>query len=174
MPYRYTSLPVEAIPYPEGLGKNEYKDLEEAVERLVGRRQYRDADSNAQLFWTDHYQRLVAEHLAPVFDPDGSIVDIAAAALELARTSPGYDRVIPGEDYYGAHGAHLPTSTDTVDRFTMRVRSWASFPPALYPDREHPSRWSIGDGRHRLSYLRSRIQPIDPQFPVLVRLWWQK
>lgn len=173
MPYKYTAIPVAAIPYPEGLGKNDHKALEQEMERLLGPRQYRDADSNEKLFWTDRYQQLIADHLAPVFDPTGPIVDIATAALELARTSPGFDREIPGEDFYGAHGAHLPKSSDADDRLTQRVRSWASFPPELWPDRDRPGRWCIGDGRHRLSYLRHRIQQQDPQFPVLVRFGWE-
>lgn len=162
---RYTTIPVSELPYPEGLGKHPYRTLGIYMKALLGDG-YDNSAVHKREFWTPRYQELIRDHLAPYLDRHGDVVEIAAQALATARVSNVFDVPMPacGPDwpcqrYYGG----LPPRPDPAGT----VDIWTRHPPRLECD---GTSVSIGDGRHRLSYLRSRIEPIDPDFPVLVEI----
>lgn len=165
----YTAIPVRELPYPRGLGKLEYKALENDMKRLLGDRQT-DVDANKARFWDADYRTLLHRHLAPRFDVDGDIAQIAREAVVRAEAT-------------GALGVSYRTTHEARDRYTAAlppppynrppgaegaIDGWLRTPPQLY--RDSAGTLSIGDGRHRLSYLRSLVQPTDPGFRVLVRI----
>ncbi|MDF0532274.1 hypothetical protein P0W64_21195 [Tsukamurella sp. 8F] len=165
----YTAIPVREVPYPHGLGKLEYKALENDMKRLLGDRQT-DVDTNAARFWDTDYQTLVRRHLAPRFDVAGDIVEIARDALVRAEATG-----VLGVSYRTTHEARDSYTAALPPRPYHRppgaagaVDGWLRNPPQLY--RDSAGTLSVGDGRHRLRYLRSLVQPTDPGFLVLVRI----
>ena len=169
MTTRYTAIPVSDLPYPPGLGKIEYDSLERNMRQLM-KRHYSDASAHAKVFWFAEYQALLSTHLAPAFDEIGPIEEIAREALARAQTSPAFDRDLPGEgvvadDVYRAPFGPKPPYPE-LTATQAAVEEWLRYPPRLYY--RSNGDLIIGDGRHRLSYLRSRVQVADPTFPVLV------
>jgi hypothetical protein len=164
---RYTTLPVNRLPYPEGLGKTEYKGLERGIKQLLGSK-WDQQSANEEAFWNSTYQDLIRTHLAPIFDRHGDIVENAAVAA-AARASNVFDEVmnVDIDEADRRYRAGLPSATTLFARLGHAAATWALFPPSFYPDGPV---MRIADGRHRLSYLRSLIQPRNPSFPVLVRI----
>lgn len=161
---RYTTVPVSRVPYPAGLGKHEYPDLESGMRALLGR-DYGDPSVAERKFWTPEYQELIRLHLAPEFDPLGDIIDIAAQAASAAQASNVFDVPMPDAGSVGPDQRYWAGLPELLGGHV--VREWARRPPQIY---DRGTAWLIGDGRHRLSYLRARIEPIDPGFPVLVQI----
>lgn len=165
--YRYTTIAVRDLPYPEGLGKSEYRDLELGMNRLLGTR-WKDPATNARLFWTPPYQNLISEHLKPRFDRSGDIVTIAKQAATAARSSQWFDSNIIagiGSEARAKYRGGLPDNL--LDTHGFIATLWITHPPRIHWDGKT---LSINDGRHRFSYLRSIVQPRHPDFPVLVEI----
>ncbi len=166
---RYTTIAIRDTPYPNGLGKLEYEALEDGMRRLLGVR-YESQEANAEIFWTPRYQQLIADHLRPHFAPKGDIVSIARSAAESARASVAFDRIIPADGYaaYVRYIDGLPAWSDHhVSSASREAARWARHPPTLFAD---SGSLLIDDGRHRLSLLRSLVEPVAPDFRVLVRV----
>lgn len=166
---QYTTIPISDLPYPHGLGKTEYEDLEDGMRRMLGTK-HDDQDANAAIFWTSQYQQLLRDHLKPHFDTNGDIVTIAQAAAESARASIAFDQTIPADGYaaYTRYIVGLPAWSDNhPNTHTREAARWTHHPPTLYTNGDA---FLIDDGRHRLSLLRSLIQPAAPDFPVFVRI----
>lgn len=163
----YTAMPVQDLPYPAGLGKMaDYPGLELEMRRYLGEH-WRNVEVNESAFWSARYQRIITEHLGEEhFAPQGDIVEIAKAALRWARTSRYFDTTVEGHPVVAErlfkHG--LAIAPDGAEATV--VRHWMTWTPRLVA--ESDGSHTIVEGRHRLSYLRSRIQPIEPTFPVLV------
>jgi hypothetical protein len=165
----YTTMAVADLPYPSGLGKGDYEDLEREMRLLLGSDYARPA-ANERLFWTPEYQGLITAHLAPKFARSVEIVEVAQAAAEVARSSDVFGRAIPGgsTDTFGLYTAKLPARVDYPStRFEQEVQAWTRHPPRLFDD---GTSLEIDDGRHRLSLLRSKIQHDNPGFGVLVHI----
>ncbi|MBP1054458.1 hypothetical protein J6397_30400 [Rhodococcus qingshengii] len=167
---KYASLRVEDLPYPDGLGKEEHKGIQAAVKNLLGADAL-DPEVHEAHFWTGPYQAAVAEHLAPIFAEDGDIVDIARRGLEIAEANPAFGVAIPGGglEHIEIFAANLPPKP-VSNKSEGQQYAWAGEPPLLFSEDGH---LTILDGRHRLSYLRSKVQKSDPDFPVLVRIQWE-
>ncbi len=162
----YTTIPIHELPYPHGLGKHDYPELERAMERLLGPRLHENQRANEAAFWTTDYQGLIEKYLKPRFDRDGDIVDIARRATNIARENPLlgqriYGRPDPSQRYW----EQLPDIGEEQPRY---VKTWVDWPPDFTLYKDGIRRYA--DGRHRTSYLRSRIQQQDPDFEVLVRI----
>lgn len=166
--YRFTTVTVADLPYPEGLGKAEYPELEFGMKRLLGRR-WDDRVANERLFWTPDYQNLIHTHLKPHFDRHGDIVEIAARAVNGAHASHAFNRDITGTDAEARtqYRCGIPSLDDLTAAHGRLIAWWILDPPRLFWDGR--TMWIV-DGRHRFSCLRSLIQPSDPSFPVLVEL----
>lgn len=166
--YRYTTMEVKDLPYPEGLGKSEYRDLELAMRRLLGD-SWDDQATNERLFWTPAYQNLINTLLKPRFDRFGDIVTIAAQAATVALSSSAFDTDITGTstEAQARYRAGLPPALDLTDRYGPIVTWWIIDPPRIHW--EGPT-LGVSDGRHRFSLLRSIVEPRDPTFPVLVEI----
>lgn len=162
----YTTIAVRDLPYPDGLGKGDYEDLEREMRRLLGKR-HSDSAVHQRSFWAPQYQRLIATYLEPMFARSGQIADVAAAAAQIARGSDVFGQEIPrGVDAYGLYAAKLPAwDSPAPTLFEREVRWWVRDPPRLVDNR---TELLIDDGRHRLSLLRSKIEPLNPDFEVLV------
>lgn len=164
--YRYTMIAVRDLPYPKGLGKAEYPELESSMKRLLSQR-WNDQAANERMFWTPTYQDLIRTHLEPKFARCGDIVSIATLAAANARTSQAFDRDITGT-YQDAHVEYrrgIAPLDDLMAAHGPITAWWIIDPPSLYWDEQT---WRIANGRHRLSYLRSIVQPREPEFPVFV------
>lgn len=169
MPTRYTTMPICEVPFPEGLGKLEYRGLESDMRHHLGF----DFDKSAaheRAFWGDAYQAILAAHLSVVFDPAGDIIDIAREAIVLARGNE-YFQVDLADESATRYARAFPPIARSLTRTEKEIFSWARYPPILFIAKDGSS--LITDGRHRLSYLRARIQRADPEFPVLVQLSWE-
>lgn len=105
---RYTTIAIKDVPYPNGLGKTEYEALYDGMVRLLGSKHY-DQDTNADMFWTPQYQRLIATRLEPYFGRRGSIIANASKAAEMARGISIFDREL-AMDSVAAEGFTVPKS----------------------------------------------------------------
>ncbi|MFA5605913.1 MAG: hypothetical protein WDA07_01805 [Leucobacter sp.] len=166
---QFTLVPVRDLPFPHGLGKGEYPGLEKAMKALLGD-DWSVPSANQAAFWTPAYQQAITTHLRPIFDTRGDIVEIAREAASIASTSPLLDQVLPRSDGWQRYAATLP---DRQDFSTPTLASWTLWPPRLELNRPHDpvTAAGLGDGRHRLSLLRSLIEPQGPEFPVLVQIY---
>lgn len=166
--YRFTTIAVGALPYPEGLGKAEYPELEFGMKRLLGHR-WDDPAANERFFWTPTYQNLIHTHLKPHFDRHGDIVEIATQAVNGAHASHAFNRGITGtyHEAFTEYRCGIPSLDDLTATHGPVMAWWIFDPPRLFWDGR--AMWFV-DGRHRLSCLRSLLQPSDPGFPVLVEL----
>ncbi|EID11104.1 hypothetical protein MPHLEI_20589 [Mycolicibacterium phlei RIVM601174] len=83
----------------------------------------------------------------------------------VARISTSASRITPS-----AVAATLP---DREDFASPTLASWTRHPPRLELNHPHHpvTAAGLGDGRHRLSLLRSLIEPQEPEFPVLVQIY---
>ncbi|WP_102145878.1 hypothetical protein [Mycobacterium hubeiense] len=161
----YTTIPISQAPYPHGLGKIGHEELETDMKQLLGIH-HGNQTANEQAFWTPRYQRLLNHHLKPFFDPAGDIVEIARQATAHAHSNPVLNQRLPSTpDAQIRYRAQMPTLGPEVPQEVVR---WRDHPPEITRYADGVTRY--GNGRHRLSYLRSRIQPIDPNFQVLVKL----
>lgn len=156
------------LPYPEGLGKAEYRELEFGMKRVLGDR-WGDPVANERLFWTPAYQNLIATHLKPHFDRHGDIIEIATMAVNGAHASHAFDRDITGTyaEAFAQYRCGIPQLDALIAAHGPIIAWWIYDPPRLYWD--GCAMWFV-DGRHRLSCLRSLMQPSDPGFPVFVEL----
>jgi len=169
MSTRYTTLAVSDLPYPHGLGKSEYEELEDDMRRLLGGK-HDDPDENAKMFWTPQYQALIRTHLKPHFDRYGDVIEVAHAAVAAGRTSVVFDQALPvvGSAAYWEYRVGIPAWSDNhPNSFAREVARWTHHPPELHSD---GAGLVFDDGRHRISLLRSMIEQSDPDFPVLVRI----
>jgi hypothetical protein len=166
---RFTAIAVRDLPYPEGLGKSEYGELETAMKALLGR-SYQDQAANERLFWTPPYQDIIRQHLKEIFDPHGDIAEVAARAAAVASMSAVFDQLLEDSDDASPRSRYLagiPGYDELRTEHGYLVFGWIAFPPRIF--RQGPER-GINNGRHRLSYLRSVVEPVDPNFQVLVEL----
>lgn len=167
----YTTRAVRDVPYPHGLGNDRYPELKLGVKRLLGEH-WSDPRANAKLFWTSEYQDLIRLHLKPYFDRNGDIVAVADDAAEAARANAAFGQTIPAEGYaaYQHYAADLPPAThDHPSAYTREVDGWIRHPPTLHGSPGEAA-LVVDDGCHRLSLLRSLVEPSAPDFPVLVRI----
>ncbi|OCB23517.1 hypothetical protein BRW65_22685 [Mycobacterium paraffinicum] len=166
--YRFTTIAVGDLPYPEGLGKAEYPELEFGMKRLLGHR-WDDPVANERSFWTPTYQNLIHTHLKPHFDRHGDIVEIATQAVNGAHASHALNRDITGTyaEAFTEYRCGIPSLDDLQAAHGPVIAWWILDPPRIFCDGR--AMWFV-DGRHRLSYLRSLLQPSDPGFPILVEL----
>lgn len=166
--YRFTTIAVGGLPYPEGLGKAEHPELEFGMKRLL-RHRWDDPVANERSFWTPTYQTLIDTHLKPYFDRRGDIIEIAALAVNGARASHAFDRDISGTyaEAFTQYRCGIPPLDDLIAAHGPIVAWWIFDPPRLFWDGY--AMWFL-DGRHRLSYLRSLMQQGAPGFPVFVVL----
>lgn len=166
--YRFTTIAVRDLPYPEGLGKAEYRELEVGMKRLLVHR-WDHPVANERFFWTPAYQNLIDTHLKPHFDRHGDIIEIAALAVDVARASHAFNRDIIGTyaEAFAQYRCGIPSLNDLIAAQGPITAWWIFDPPRLYWD---GNAMSFVNGRHRLSYLRSLMQPSDPGFPVFVEL----
>jgi len=160
---QYTVIEVSKLPYPAGLGKLEYRRLEHRMRKLLGA-EFGDPAANERMFWTPQYQHVIATYLEPEF-AGVDIVSVARAAAEAAQASDVYGQVISHEKAYERYSANLPPRGQYN---TQQAANWTLSPPRLEYDGPN---LIIGDGRHRLSLLRSIVEPQQPDFPVLVQLF---
>lgn len=163
----YTTIAIRDAPYPHGLGKLDHEELEFAMKRLLGAR-WQNQAANAAAFWTAPYQELIEKYLKPYFDRDGDIVDYAKQAVAVGLRNPLlgqrlYDDIEsdPCSRYWDS-SAHRSTELPRV------LRSLVVWP--LHFTQYSDGNTSYSNGRHRMSYLRSRIQLQEPEFKVLVRI----
>lgn len=161
----YTTIPICEAPFPHGLGKLGHDELEAAMKRLLGAH-HRCQAAHAQAFWTPEYQALIELYLAPFFDPSGDIVTIVQHATAHARRNPALGQ--RWAEYGAAEDNYWAGRPDLSDQVPLEVRRWCDFPPEII--RYGDGSYRYGNGRHRLSYLRSKIEPIDPTFEVLIKL----
>lgn len=170
MSTRYTALAVKNLPYPHGLGKGDYKALERDMKKLLGER-YGDPAANEHVFWTPDYQRLLNEHIGSAFESVCDITRAASRALEHAQAGAAFDVPMAEEGgaAYDRYTADLPAAPHQYrGGIEGEADRWMRNPPSLACDTA--GRLTILDGRHRLSYLRSRVEPNDPDFPVLISI----
>lgn len=166
---QFTLVPLRDLPFPHGLGKGEYPSLAKAMKALLGD-DWSVPSANQSAFWTPAYQQAITTHLRPIFDSHGDIVEIAREAAHIASTSPLLDKVLPRSDGWQRYAATLP---DREDFASPTLASWTRHPPRLELNHPHHpvTAAGLGDGRHRLSLLRSLIEPQEPEFPVLVQIY---
>lgn len=160
----FTAVAVRDLPYPPGLGKMKHGAMDEAM-KVVLSGAWSDIDANRRLFWTPAYQGVIRKFLDPAFD-NAAIEDVARRALELAKTSPLFGT--PQDEGQFAQSLPPRPQPSCEDHLEYLAAEWLWSPPMLFCGQGDRT---IDDGRHRLSYLRSRVEPLDPMFPVLVRLW---
>lgn len=167
MSLTYTTVAVQDLPYPPGLGKGEHERLKARMQSLL-RSKWIDPAANAEMFWEPQYQMIMQEELSAVFDEAGAIEDIARQAFEQARSSSAFGVTFNNlQEAHDQYTANLPRlKEDRSDPMDLR---WLWRPPEIL--RSGDGVVTIIDGRHRLSYLRARVQPLDPNFPVLVRYY---
>lgn len=166
----YKAIPINELPYPHGLGKGEYPKLGQRMKRLLGEDKWMDPCKNQKNFWTDEYQAAIREFLAPEFDAKGDIRVIAAEALDQAQKHQLFDTPLrndAGVDPEGQYIAILQGQQQNLHGEQQEVQDWVFFPPRVEIDGS--GELAIGDGRHRLSYLRSLVEKEEPDFPVFVR-----
>ncbi|OBG02453.1 hypothetical protein A5769_12275 [Mycobacterium intracellulare] len=166
--YRFTTIAVGDLPYPQGLGKGDHPELEFGMRRLLGHR-WEDPAANERLFWTPRYQDLIRSHLKPYFDRRGDIVEVATRAVNGAHASHAFNRDITGTyaEAFTQYRCGIPSLDELIAAHGPVIAWWILDPPRLFWNGR--AMW-FHDGRHRLSYLRSLMQPSDPGFPVLVEL----
>lgn len=164
--YQYTLMPISEVPHPQGLGKVGHDELRTGMTRLLGAR-HESPDAHKYAFWTPEYQRLIEKYLKPFFDQGGDIVDIAQRAASIAARNPVIGQRLDAErdDTQDRYWAGLPPIDDGLSQY---VKSWINFPPeiTLYANGKH----LYDGGRHRIAYLRYRVQRENPDFKVLVNL----
>ncbi|BEL42017.1 hypothetical protein Isolate57625_53720 (plasmid) [Mycobacteroides abscessus subsp. abscessus] len=165
----YTTIPIRDAPYPHGLGKLDHEKLEFSMRRLLGAR-WQDQAANEAAFWTAPYQELLEKYLKPFFDREGDIVDAARQATEVGRRNLLLGQRLfhdvdpdPRSRYWDAW-----PDADATGELARVVRSLVVWP--LQFTKYSDGNTSYANGRHRMSYLRSRIQRQDPEFEVLVRI----
>jgi len=165
----FVTVSVSELPYPEGLGKNGYNELRSAMARLLGADHWTQ-EAHERAFWEPRYQDVLRAYLAPKFLP-GNLVSIAQEAARIACQSGVLGRAFEcsafeAREQYRAAMMTLP-SFDFWDGTARNINEWVCRPPRLY---RRGAAFVIVDGRHRLSMLRSLVEPRDPGFPVLVEL----
>lgn len=153
---RFTSFEIRRLgdlPWPHGLGKLEYKQLERRMERMMGA-SYADTEANRRAFASNpEYRKAVDEELANEAWATGLIDDINRST-ELARTAPLFGhRLEDTADWFDWVRDVSPPSRD---------RLWWLWSPAAVGET------SIDDGRHRLTFLRLNQSP-DYELLVEVR-----
>ncbi|WP_156150400.1 hypothetical protein [Gordonia sihwensis] len=152
-------IEVQNLPYPQGLGKDEYPSLKSRMQHLLGNT-WSNQDVNKNAFWTLEYQTILHEELSAGFDRAGRIEDIVRDATELAQTVAGFAQGAASVDESVFNSA-VPAKTSNA------YELWLRDTPILGTGSDGTT--FFVDGRHRTSYLRSFVQQRDPSFPVLVR-----
>lgn len=164
--WQYTLMPISEVPHPQGLGKVGHEELRTGMKQLLGAR-HESPDAHEAAFWTPKYQRLIEKHLKPTFDQGGDIVDIAQQVASIAEHNPVIGQRLSGlrPDAENRYWAGLPPLDDGLSQY---VKSWIDYPPeiTLYANGKH----LYDGGRHRIAYLRYRVQRVNPDFRVLVNL----
>ncbi len=154
MPIRYQIRPLRALPWPHGLGKSEYPELEWRMKRHLGaghadRRVHEHALSGDPLY------RMIAHEELGKLSWAGDLLEAVEEATRIASSSPLLGRALADVDGWRSWAW---TFRDAV---SFPVYSWLSAPPRIIS-----GTCEIGDGRHRLTYLRLHR---DPDHPVLVQ-----
>lgn len=163
----YTTIPIRDAPYPHGLGKLDHEELEFAMRRLLGAR-WQNQAANEAAFWTAPYQGLIEKYLKPYFESDGDIVDFASQATAMARGNPLLGQRLYHDADTDPRSRYWDASPHRETELPRVVRSWVAWP--LHFTQYSDGNTSYADGRHRMSYLRYRIQLQEPEFEVLVRI----
>ncbi len=154
MPVRFEIRPLGALPWPHGLGKSEYPDLERRMKRHLGAG-YADRGVHERALLCDPLYRVIAEEELGKLSWAADLLAAADAATEIASCSTLVGRSLTGVDVWQSWTWPLR------ERLGFPVYSWLSSPPRILPLQRE-----IGDGRHRLTYLRLHR---GPQHRVLVQ-----
>ena len=154
MPVRFEIRPLAALPWPHGLGKAEYPDLEWRMKRHLGAR-YADRGVHERALVCDPLYRMIAEEELGKLSWAADVLTAADAATEIALSSTLLGRSLTGVDEWQSWTWPLR------ERLGFPVYSWLSSPPRILPLQQE-----IGDGRHRLTFLRLHR---GPQHRVLVQ-----
>lgn len=154
MPVRFEIRPLAALLWPHGLGKSEYPDLEWRMKRHLGAG-YADREVHERALLRDPLYRMIAEEELGKLSWAADLLAAADAATEIASCSTLLGRSLTGVDEWQSWTWPLR------ERLGFPVYSWLSSPPRILPRQRE-----IGDGRHRLTFLRLHR---GPQHRVLVQ-----
>jgi len=140
-----------SLPWPHGLGKAEYKTLEHRMQRHMGMDTYYSRDAHRVSFDTDPiYRGIALDELCQTHWAQG-LVELSARVVTAARTAPLLDKPLTDSEPW----CEWARNYDTREAY---LRSWLINPIRVDAN-------EIGDGRHRLTYLRLVT---DPSFEILV------
>jgi len=150
---RYELRPLGELPWPHGLGKRDsYPLLERRMQQLLGD-EYRDTDANRRWFESSADYREIAEsELSNAAWSTDLLASVDAAGV-LAQTCPVFGRTLPHSGAWDDWVRPLHTSLG------RGVREWLGDPASV-------TATGIGNGRHRLTFLRLHH---PPEHLVLVR-----
>lgn len=155
MPMTYQIRPLGSLPWPSGLGKHgsRYGNLEHELRALLGDDDFWDTEAHRRAFVSGDpdYRRIVLKELGQL-PWSADVVDGVDAATALARSSPLLNQPLDSEAPW------LNWAAPHRDNYPV----WAWLTNGL-----NASDTVIGDGRHRLTYLRYHR---PPEHEVLVRI----
>ncbi|WP_070602703.1 hypothetical protein [Corynebacterium sp. HMSC064E08] len=165
--YKWIKLTVDELPFPGGLGKEEHKGLLQCLKSYlnVDEYEYMDPLIHESAFYEDEYQRCLRSHLDELFLGEIDIRDVAKTAYKFVEHYEKFGEVIDPELFANGHDGQkeLKKFIASVDKyldsdsFYNKVQSWLISGPKLFltPNNDGEEVFQIGDGRHRLAFLKS-------------------
>lgn len=140
---------LRAIPWPAGLGKDQYPGLDRAVAAMLGQDKWTPS-AHKRAITDDTYRRVVRKYLERG-GFDHSMVEHARHSVAIARQCPlvGVAQASGGEHWWA-------WVRETVPRTDPAYR-WLMDPPDV-------TGGLLANGRHRVTYLRLLC---DPTFEVV-------
>jgi hypothetical protein len=139
------------LPWPDCLGKSEYPKLELELKELLGE-DYWDRGANKRALRTNpRYRAIILANLGKRW---ADLPESVHRATDLARKAPLLGRPLLDESPW------LQWARQQHDTEGLFVLDWLSYPAFICED-------EIGDGRHRLTYLRFHH---GPEYELLVRV----
>ena len=158
MSHRYRLQQLGALPWPHGLGKNArhghpYRKLETELRDYLGDR-WADQAAHQRAYETGdpEYRRIVLDALTQMPWSTDLLEDVEAATV-LARSAPLLNQPLPDDQSRWEDWARPRCGEKGF------TRSWLGCPADIGP-------LHIGDGRHRITFLRFHR---SPDYEVLVR-----
>lgn len=154
MSVRYEIRPLGSLPWPHGLGKSEYPELEWRMKRHMGSG-YADRAAHEHAYHCDPIYRMIVQDELGKLSWAADLLEAVDIATAIAEHSPLRGRTLDDVDEWQTW------AWPQRETLSFSIYSWLSSPP-----RTLPLRREIGDGRHRLTYLRLHR---GSDHPVLVR-----
>ena len=154
MPVRYQIRPLGDLPWPHGLGKAEYPELEWRMKRHLGNG-YGSRAVHERALHCDPLYRMIAQDELSKLSWAADLLSAVDDVIAIASGSPLRGRTLEDVDDWRSWCWPVQES------LSFSVYSWLSAPPRILP-----SKYEIGDGRHRLTYLRLHR---GADHPVLVQ-----